>query len=34
MIQGVFKKPAKHAEWKETLSTIVKYWTLSMPENG
>lgn len=29
--QGIFKKPARHAEWKETLMAIVKYWTLSMP---
>ena len=29
--QGIFKKPAKHSEWKETLSSIVRYWTLSMP---
>ena len=29
--QGIFKKPARHSEWKETLSSIVKYWTLSMP---
>jgi CheY-like chemotaxis protein len=29
--QGIFKKPVKHSEWKETLSSIVKYWTLSMP---
>ena len=30
-LQGIFKKPARHSEWKETLSGIVKYWTLSMP---
>ncbi|HUQ65460.1 MAG TPA: response regulator [Flavitalea sp.] len=29
--QGIFKKPVKHSEWRETLSSIVKYWTLSMP---
>jgi CheY-like chemotaxis protein len=29
--QGIFKKPTRHSEWKETLSSIVKYWTLSMP---
>jgi len=29
--QGIFKKPVKHTEWKETLSAIVRYWTLSMP---
>ena len=33
-IQGIFKKPVKHSEWKETLSTIVRYWTLSMPEDA
>jgi CheY-like chemotaxis protein len=30
-LQGVFKKPARHSEWKETLMSIVKYWSLSMP---
>jgi len=29
--QGIFKKPARHSEWKETLSAIVRYWSLSMP---
>ena len=29
--QGIFKKPTRHSEWKETLSAIVLYWTLSMP---
>lgn len=29
--QGIFKKPARHSEWKETLMSIVRYWTLSMP---
>ena len=33
-IQGIFKKPVKHSEWKETLSSIVRYWTLSMPEDA
>jgi CheY-like chemotaxis protein len=28
---GIFRKPARHAEWKDTLMAIVKYWTLSMP---
>ena len=28
--QGIFKKPSRHSEWKETLSAIVLYWTLSM----
>lgn len=28
---GIFKKPARHSEWKETLMAIVRYWTLSMP---
>jgi CheY-like chemotaxis protein len=30
-LQGIFKKPSRHADWKETLSSIVKYWSLSMP---
>jgi CheY-like chemotaxis protein len=30
-MQGIFKKPDRHAEWKDTLMAIVKYWTLSMP---
>lgn len=30
-LQGVFRKPVRHSEWKETLSSIVRYWTLSMP---
>jgi CheY-like chemotaxis protein len=30
-LQGIFKKPSRHSEWKETLSAIVLYWTLSMP---
>jgi CheY-like chemotaxis protein len=29
--QGIFKKPTRHSEWKETLMSIVRYWTLSMP---
>lgn len=29
--QGIFRKPSKHSEWKETLTAIVRYWTLSMP---
>jgi CheY-like chemotaxis protein len=29
--QGIFRKPSKHVEWRETLTSIVKYWTLSMP---
>ena len=29
--QGIFKKPSRNSEWRETLSAIVKYWTLSMP---
>jgi CheY-like chemotaxis protein len=29
--QGIFPKPVKHSEWRDTLETIVKYWTLSMP---
>jgi CheY-like chemotaxis protein len=30
-VQGIFRKPAKHSEWKETLMAIVRYWQLSMP---
>ena len=30
-LQGIFRKPARHSEWKETLSAIVRYWSLSMP---
>lgn len=29
--QGIFRKPTKPSEWKETLATIIKYWTLSIP---
>jgi CheY-like chemotaxis protein len=31
--QGIFTKPDKHSAWKDTLSAIVKYWTLSMPQD-
>jgi len=28
--QGIFRKPVKPAEWRETLNTIVRYWALSL----
>lgn len=28
---GIFKKPVRHSEWKETLMAIVRYWSMSMP---
>lgn len=32
--QGIFTKPETHKAWKETLSTIVRYWTLSLPQDN
>lgn len=29
--QGIFRKPTKQIEWRETIETIVKYWSMSMP---
>jgi len=29
-IQGIFQKPVKYNEWKETINNIVQYWTSCM----
>lgn len=29
-VQGIFQKPVRYNEWKETISSIVKYWTTCM----
>lgn len=29
-VQGIFQKPAKYHEWKETISNIVQYWNTCM----
>ncbi|HUQ67421.1 MAG TPA: response regulator [Flavitalea sp.] len=29
-VQGIFQKPVKYQEWKETLKNIVQYWTTCM----
>ena len=29
-VQGIFQKPVKYNDWKDTISNIVKYWTTCM----
>ena len=29
-VQGIFQKPVKYIEWKETLNNILRYWTNCM----
>jgi CheY-like chemotaxis protein len=29
--QGIFKKPIKQSDWKQTIETIVRYWSMSLP---
>lgn len=29
-VQGIFQKPVRYKEWKETLFNIVQYWTTCM----
>ena len=33
-VQGIFQKPVRYNDWKETISNIVQYWTTCMtPSN-
>jgi CheY-like chemotaxis protein len=32
--QGIFKKPNKQSDWRETIETIVKYWSMSLPSEA
>jgi CheY-like chemotaxis protein len=32
-VQGIFQKPVRYNEWKETISSIVHYWTTCMSPN-
>ena len=29
-VQGIFQKPVKYLEWKETIDNILRYWTTCM----
>jgi CheY-like chemotaxis protein len=29
-VQGIFQKPVKYNDWKDTISSIVQYWTTCM----
>jgi CheY-like chemotaxis protein len=29
-VQGIFQKPVKYSDWKETIKVIVQYWTNCM----
>jgi DNA-binding NtrC family response regulator len=29
-VQGIFQKPVKYNDWKETITNIVQYWTACM----
>ena len=29
-VQGIFQKPVRYNDWKETISNIVRYWTTCM----
>jgi len=29
-VQGIFQKPVKYNDWKDTINNIVKYWTTCM----
>ena len=29
-VQGIFQKPVKYNDWKETITNIVQYWTTCM----
>jgi DNA-binding NtrC family response regulator len=32
-VQGIFQKPVRYNEWKDTINSIVKYWTTCMAPN-
>lgn len=32
-VQGIFQKPVRYNEWKDTISNIVKYWNTCMAPN-
>jgi CheY-like chemotaxis protein len=33
-VQGIFQKPVKYDDWKETITNIVQYWTSCMAPNA
>lgn len=32
-VQGIFQKPVRYNDWKETITSIVNYWTTCMAPN-
>lgn len=33
-VQGIFQKPVKYSDWKETITNIVQYWSGCMAPTG
>lgn len=33
-VQGIFQKPVRYNDWKDTISNIVQYWTTCMAPNN